>query len=492
MKVPAIIKLRRALNRWLGSRDYHLLLLGTPALAGCLAGLGFGFCLAFWRPAQITADYTNLAQRALARRDYETVRVASQRLFELATAPRPQDAFNLALAFGGLGREKDAVALLGRIASPDKPGYPPAHLFLARSLLARTNMTPQELGVAEKHLKQVIVLEPESAEANELLGRIYVRLGQWDLAQKHLSAIAAAGPEAVLLLAAVARAQGDNAEARIWAQRAAKYYREKVETAKLDNPANRLAWADAMAMQEDYAAAYGIVEKGWINYTNTIYLAPLGQVCALWADLLAKTKPGDLAARFTLIQRGLECVPQNEMLLRHLISLTHQPGPEAERARATLIQMLSAGKAVGVLHFVLGLDAWQHSHSDEARQHFTLAYESTPQLPAVANNMAMILSLGDRPDLTRALAIIESVLAKFPNNPNFRETRGEILVRSGRWREAVADLEFALPRLASPSTAHKALAEAYRGLGLRELADEHERLARPPAEPAQRAEPAHR
>jgi len=341
----------------------------------------------------------------------------------------------------------------------------------------KTNVTPQEIGTAERHLKHVLALDPQSVEANDLLGRIYVRMGQWELAEKHLTEVVPARPETALLLAVVARAQGDTAGAHNWAQRAAKFHREKVEAAKLDKPAHRLAWADATAMLEDYPAAFAIVEAGWRDYDNKIYLYPLGQICALWADSLAKTRPGDLASRFSLIQRGLECAPQNELLLRQLISLTHQQGPEAVGARAALTRMLTEGKATGVLHFALGIDAWQRGQPEEARQHFTLAYENTPQLPSVANNMAMILSLGDQPDLPRALAIIESVLVKFPNNPNFRETRGEILARSGRWREAVTDLEFALPNLAAKGAAHKALAEAYAGLGLRELAEEHKRQA---------------
>jgi predicted Zn-dependent protease len=131
-----------------------------------------------------------------------------------------------------------------------------------------------------------------------------------------------------------------------------------------------------------------------------------------------------------------------------------------------------------MLHFTLGIDAWQHARPEEARKHFALAYDTASQLPYVANNMAMILTVGDKPDLPRALAIIQSALAKFPNNPNFRETRGEILVQSGRAQEAVADLEFALPLLASKRATHKALGEAYRSLGMRDLAAEHERLAK--------------
>ena len=139
--------------------------------------------------------------------------------------------------------------------------------------------------------------------------------------------------------------------------------------------------------------------------------------------------------------------------------------------------MLAEGKATAILHFTLGVDAWQRGQQEEARRHFTLAYEMAPQLPYVANNMAMILTVGDKPDLPRALAIIESVVAKYPNNPSFRETRGEILVQSGRSQEAIADLELALPLLAAKGPTHAALAKAYRSLGLREVAAEHERLA---------------
>ena len=75
----------------------------------------------------------------------------------------------------------------------------------------------------------------------------------------------------------------------------------------------------------------------------------------------------------------------------------------------------------------------------------------------------------------------EVVLEKFPDTPGFRETRGQILVRMGRWQQAVTDLEFALPSQVSKRGTHKALAEAYRGLNLRDLAAEHERRASEPA-----------
>ena len=472
------MKPARFFRRWLRSRDSRSLRWAIPAMVGVLAWAAFGACLMVWKPWQTEARYTRIAEGALTAKDFETARVASQRLLALGVEPRRKHLFDLALSLGGLGQDKEAVSLLGNIAPLDKPGYLPAHLFAAQMLLAKTNVTLQEIHTAEQHLKNVVALDPRSFEANDLLGRMYVRLGQWELAEKYLSEVVKAKPETALLLAAVFKAEGDTVGARSWAERAEKFHREKVEASRLDNPASRLAWADALAMLEDYSAAFVVLETGWSQYENKAYLSPMGEVCALWVENLARTKPGDLVSRMTLIQRGLECAPQNETLIRRLIDLTHLEGPQAATARDTLTRMLTEGKAAAILHFTLGIDAWQHGHPEEARKHLALAYETASQLPYVANNMAMILTVGDKPDLPRALTIIQSALAKFPNNPSFRETRGEILVRSGQPQEAIADLEFALPLLASKRAAHKALAEAYRSLGLRDLAADHERLAK--------------
>ncbi len=112
----------------------------------------------------------------------------------------------------------------------------------------------------------------------------------------------------------------------------------------------------------------------------------------------------------------------------------------------------------------------------------SLAFKAAPQMPYVANNMAMLLASDTPPDLERALATIQSVLPNAPGNPEFRDTRGKILLKLGRYQEAITDLEFALPWLQAPESTHKALAQAYQPLGLAQLAQEHLRLAEAPSE----------
>src|SRR5438445_652901 len=81
-----------------------------------------------------------------------------------------------------------------------------------------------------------------------------------------------------------------------------------------------------------------------------------------------------------------------------------------------------------------------------ARTHLEQAFRLAPQEGLVANNLAWLLAQPPSPDLPRALALIDSVLARWPDQPNYLETRGQILVKLQRWNEALADLEMAQQR----------------------------------------------
>jgi tetratricopeptide (TPR) repeat protein len=140
--------------------------------------------------------------------------------------------------------------------------------------------------------------------------------------------------------------------------------------------------------------------------------------------------------------------------------------------------MLAEGGASGILHLCLGIDALGKAEMATARQHFDLAFKLMPNMPVVANNLAMSLTVGEKADPERALGIIQPLLERFPNVAAYRDTRGRVLVKLGRYQDAISDLEFALPELGATPSAHIALAEAYRGIGMSELAGEHERLAK--------------
>ena len=471
------MKTTRVFKRWWSSREFSRIPLALPALLVCLVWIVFLFFVGGWSMAHTEARYREEARRAMIARDFETARVAFQRLMTLRNERFGEYTFNMALALAGLERTTESASLLGMMAPLNERGYPPAHMFLARTMLAQTNMNPTLLRTAEAHLLRVVAAEPNNLDAHELLGRIYLELGLLEPAKKHLAEVVPARGEIALLMASVLRAQGDEAAARGWAGRAVSYLSSRLAQTKTDDVKARLAWADALVMLKNYDQALKILDGAYKQFANPAYAQAIGGVCALWSYDLEKESIARLPERIRLIQHGIKHAPQNAILLRELIDLNHLEGPESQQARETINDMLTQGGDTAVLHFCLGGDAWLHGDKVEAEKHYSLAFAMSPDLPLVANNMAMVLATQEKPDLDRALQIIEPLVDRFPDDTSFRDTRGRILLKLGRYDAAIKDLEAALPKVSDKIPVHRALADAYEKLGLKLPAAEHARLA---------------
>jgi predicted Zn-dependent protease len=162
-------------------------------------------------------------------------------------------------------------------------------------------------------------------------------------------------------------------------------------------------------------------------------------------------------------------------------------GAEGDEARSTLRSLLAVGNNPAMIHFVLGADAWEREHIDEARMHWEQAHQLNPRLPEVANNLAWLYAMRTNPpDLPRALRMINLVLEGFPTQARFKGTRGHILAKMERWKEALPDLEASLTVYPDDPNLHQVLATAYERLGDPEMAKEHRRRAeaKKPAPPA--------
>ena len=112
--------------------------------------------------------------------------------------------------------------------------------------------------------------------------------------------------------------------------------------------------------------------------------------------------------------------------------------------------------------------------------HWEQAARLDPSMPAYANNLAWALAISPEPDLPRALATIDPVVARYPNDPRFRETRGQVLAKLGRWKDALPDLQSALLVYSGSRELHRALAATYDHLEAPGMAAEHRRRADQP------------
>jgi tetratricopeptide (TPR) repeat protein len=238
-----------------------------------------------------------------------------------------------------------------------------------------------------------------------------------------------------------------------------------------------LKWAEALLLQGKCLAALEELKRGSEQGPSEIYRKPLAIAHAASAATLVQQ--GKLATdeQWLLVERGLRLDPKNILLQLQLIGLSHDPSPVGAKARLFLRRFEAEEIDSATLPFFLAQDALASRQFSRARAYFERALALAPNNAIAANNLAYLLAWDKTPDLERALHLINTVLKQHPSTPQFRDTRGQILVKMGRWQEAVVDLEHALPALAKDRNLHVALSKAYEQIGKKEGAAEHRRLA---------------
>jgi tetratricopeptide (TPR) repeat protein len=477
LTVRLLSRLARQTRTWWRGRSPRLLLLGLPALFAA-AGLAVLTGLSLLAPAgEAEAHYLEAGKDALKRQDYATAETCYGRLAPRG-ADRPEVLYGLALTAEARGQVGRAEALMADLA-PDGPhgGYAPAHLWRARHALRAPGNPAAARDAAEAHLLNALNGSLEDpAAAYGLLGELYLGEGRLKEAEPLLLRAVKTRPPLHMSLAQLYARRGDKDSAAREARQAADYFHRRAEADPNDHVA-RVHWADALAFLEQFPEAVAVLEKGWKLTGEPVYRTALAGACVVWSDYMARDPKASVADRLQLIQRGLAYDPASKGLLDRLLAMTRTDGPDADKARAALIHMAATGQAPAMAHFALGLDAWEHGRADEARTHWERAHELAPQVPAVANNLAWLLAESKPPDLTRALGLANLALEGTPNNAGFRDTRGRILARLGRWKEALPDLEAAVAASPNDAGLHGVLADVYRHLNVPDMADEHQRLA---------------
>ena len=102
--------------------------------------------------------------------------------------------------------------------------------------------------------------------------------------------------------------------------------------------------------------------------------------------------------------------------------------------------------------------------SHAAKLHFELASAQGLQTAQLMNNLAWSIAYSDTPTLDTALELANKALEMQPNRGEILDTRGHIFAKMGRYKEAIADLELAIPQLARPDRARRLLQECYSNL----------------------------
>ncbi|MCS6976920.1 MAG: tetratricopeptide repeat protein [Gemmatales bacterium] len=471
-------------RQWWQTRDRRLLFAGLPALAALvLTVVVAGIAMTKTSEVEVQSRYFRTGHAHLAAGRYDQALVCFERLVHLA--PHRQDVlFALALASEGVGQTERAVQIMSELAPQDKAGYAPAHLWYAKQLLQAPQKSPKVLDAAEAHLLRALDGELDNRpEAEGLLGELYLARNRLDQAELYLLRAVKADPRLHLRLAYLYARKGDRDRARWEGEQAASFYRAWTKS-EVHTPQARLGWADAAIFLENFDVAVSVLEEGLRLTGDPVYREALAKTYMAWADALARRNqsPADatqlVSEQLRLLEKALQVDPHNHDLVMQVWAMTQIRGEVADKAREVLRSQLVEGKGSGLTHLALGMDAWQRGKQEEALLHLEQAYKLAPHLGIVANNLAWVLANMQPPDLDRALQLVNTVLEQWPNQPMCRDTRGYILFRMGRYREALADYQAALPALRHDPGIHQRLADVYAKLGMTELSEQHAAQAR--------------
>jgi tetratricopeptide (TPR) repeat protein len=451
---------------------------GLPAIvsvAAFITGLSFYYQM---DRAEFLARYRSEADLAREGKYYDAARLRYRRLAGETEYPLPV-VYNLAQSLEGLGQTDRAEELFDRL-SPEFAGggLPAAHIRKAKIVLAKEPLTPDDLKRGER---QLLLAEsgtgPDQDEAHALLGQFYWNFGAFNDAKAHLLLAEKNRPEMSLPLAKVCAVLKIEDEKVLWARRAITYFEIKAN-ANPDDMEYRLHWADALLMIGRNREAIDVLRQGLARSDNFTLRQIVADMCGKRYDALL-SDPEAGPERLELILEGLKLIPNNGHLLLRLADAARRPGLEGQRAQQAIDQRRADKTTEAAMYLALANDALQRRNdATAALAYLERAFELEPKSPVIANNLAYLLSTRPDPDLERALKLSEVAVAQTPPNDrpalaSYRDTRGQILVKLGRYEVALPDLEYALPHFLNSADIHLALSEAYRATGQRSKADAH-------------------
>lgn len=463
-------------------------LAGLPAIlaaVGTVLVLGAAFAN---RPT--SEQYQAEFARCLSRNDEPGALVCLRRIVAM-NPTRADYRFQMAilLAKSGAVDRADAIARMLAPIDSDRPGYAPAHFWIAQRLFSDRPNLARTYPLVELHLKRFIQAGTESKEpqfvlaGRTMLGELYAQLGRNKEARPLLEQAVGDDPGRNFQLARICEDLKDHDQAVRYNEAARKFAKRKLE-ARPDDRGALLAWAGAAANLEKFDEAIEVLDRAFKETNDPNFLLTKGTVYAFWSNKLA-TAPGDVGAktaqRIALIEKGLQADPHNADMMMQLAQIMQGQGAESERAKAVLEDMLVTGKSPALVHFLLGNDAWSRKDVPRARFHWEEAYKAEPKLPVVANNLAYALAFHEPVDIPRAMSLVEEALKAVGGasaiTAQLLGTRGQIEVKQGKWSEAVTDLEKALKGGQDTPGIHNALADAYGRLGLADIAQQHRKSA---------------
>lgn len=463
---------------WLISRPYTAMLLGAPAVAvGCLviAGVTAGSM-----QRGLRNDRALLSQ-AVERQDYPAARVISDAVLIKSPQSAP-DFYFRGLLEAEIGDERSAELFMNVAAL--ELGSEQAALWLCNRIGDRQQIDRWPAADLDRYATLLsVAIEQNSSGSFARKALADVRRVQGDVrgAYDLLRPIAKSEPSIEYLLVILEKELGLGEESKTRARHVIAANQKQLE-ASPGLLATRLQSASLLAFLGQHRDATRLLDEG-LPHVRTEQEAlrlnrALADAIVLVAAHVAKSdkSPRGLMQRFEFLQKAVKFDSTSPAVIDAVMQACLEASQGNHRELLVLKEAVVQGVSSDAAHFILGTLDLYEGKIDSAISHLEIAKKQNAALPGLLNNIAYALSRQENADLDRALRLAEAAIATSGKNPYALETRGQILLKLRRWKDAISDLESAMVQSELRELIRPSLAIAYDELGMQELAQRHREL----------------
>ena len=461
-------------------RQWLHFFIGVPAAIASIGVLVLTL-LAVGNQRDLGQTYWRRGLSAIQTQDYEAAQLFLTRASGAEGVAERDVDFALAVVFDKLGYAGRSMEIFQRLAPHNRVGFPKAHRHLAILIGQRATVgqnVVQDGDTLARWLWHLTHADSQtSAEVQETWGNYYLAVDDLSSAIQAYNAAASRYPHLYLRVASL---QGRLGRFELRTQ-TLQLSRERYSDRVTDNPGDR----DSRIMYATTLMALGELQEAERVLQTGKRLDPDGPYDGLLAAMYVqlhdqlRNRVGNAygAEAIAQLRNALQLDPNFAPALNRVLSYAQVDESSIDELRSILNEILATGRGTAMAHLALSNLAWLEKNTDQAAFHLDQAIAMDAKMPVIANNLAWLLAHAEKPELERALKLSDATL-KDGDNPRYLDTRGTILIKLGRPKDALVDLEKALPKMTDQASMHRKIADVYRELGMEDIAKNHEKMAR--------------
>lgn len=422
--------------------------------------------------------YRNKMREAFDANQLTTARRIAERLISTRRENESDILFNYASILMRANETTRANEIIRDLAPDNRFVYAPAHRLRAMQYASEmaTNPTESTLSKLHWHLENSGRTPDEQIEV--LWALYYNTVKNESEATKHLENAARINPAHYLSLADMYSRSGNKFASDQAISQAESAMRKLLDANPMDK-ASRLQLALIKTRTGRIDEAEKLVNDGLALHDDPEMMRAASDFYLLRFDR-GMSENLSFDKRFAFLQKALALDRNYLPAYDRIIALCVNSTDQAKRVevKGLLEEMITDGKSPAMAHFALSSILLNEGEYDNAQFHLRQSFTQDPNMAVVSNNLAFLLANMAVPELDEAYELATQAVNQNPKMPDFRDTLGTVLMKQGRFVEAIAEFELALASISNKKPVHQKLAAIYEQMGQANLAKLHAEKAK--------------